>query len=92
MKVIFTANKTITPSKDFIGKEHELAAALDIQEYQIIDVKDVPINPRDEAAQEIARLEGLITPRRLREAVLTSEGATWLADIEAQINNQRSKL
>jgi len=92
MKVIFTANKVITPSKEFIGKEHELAAKLDIQEYQIIDVGDVPVIPNDEDIQEIARLESLITPRRLREAVLTESGAAWLVNIEAQISVERNKL
>jgi len=34
---------------------------------------------------EIRNLEALITPRRLREAVLTPEGKAWLEGIEAQI-------
>lgn len=37
------------------------------------------------ALDEIRNLEALITPRRLREAVLTPEGKAWLEGIEAQI-------
>ena len=38
---------------------------------------------------EIRNLEALITPRRLREAVLTPEGKAWLEGIEAQISALR---
>lgn len=34
---------------------------------------------------EIRNLEAQITPRRLREAVLTPEGKAWLEGIDAQI-------
>lgn len=45
-----------------------------------------------EAAAQIAALEGQVTQRRLREAVLTPEGATWLTDIENQISTLRGVL
>jgi|DEB19_MinimDraft_3_1074340.scaffolds.fasta_scaffold24088_2 hypothetical protein len=38
---------------------------------------------------EIRNLEAQITPRRLREAVLTPEGKAWLEGIEAQISALR---
>jgi hypothetical protein len=44
------------------------------------------------ALREIARLEATITPRRLREAVLSAEGAAWLAAVDAAIAAERAKL
>jgi hypothetical protein len=45
-----------------------------------------PVTPYVPTAfDEIRNLEALITPRRLREAVLTPEGKAWLEGIEAQI-------
>ena len=44
------------------------------------------------ALAEIHRLEGTITPRRLRDSVLTDEGKAWLADVEAKIATERGKL
>ena len=92
MKVIVTPTQVITPSKDFIGKEHELAAKLDLQEYQIIDAVDAPDLTPDSVklAAQIATLEYGITPRRLREAVLTAEGKTWLTNKEAEIEALRA--
>ena len=53
---------------------------------------DVPTpyvpGPRD----HIVNLEALITPRRLRDAVLTEEGKQWLAVIESQIAVYRGQL
>lgn len=41
---------------------------------------------------QISALEAKVTQRRLREAVLTPEGATWLTDIENQIATLREGL
>lgn len=41
--------------------------------------------------EEIARLESEVTPRRMREAVLGTDGG-WLANQEALIAAERSKL
>lgn len=41
---------------------------------------------------EIARLESLETPRRLAEAVLTTEGKAWLEANRALIAVERAKL
>ena len=45
-----------------------------------------------EARQEITRLESEITPRRLRDSVLTADGKTWLENKEKEIAVQRAKL
>jgi hypothetical protein len=42
------------------------------------------------ALAEILRLENEVTQRRLREAVLTQDGAAWLAAQEAAIAAQRA--
>lgn len=94
MKVIVTSKEVITPAKEWVGKEHELAAKLDIQEYQIIEGADAPDlrSDADKAREEIERLESTITPRRLRDAMLTQEGKDWLANVEGLISQQREKL
>ena len=46
---------------------------------------------RDAVAQ-IAALEAQVTQRRLREAVLTTEGSDWLETIESEIATLRSTL
>jgi len=43
------------------------------------------------AMDEIHRLESLITPRRAREHMLGT-GGSFIADIEAKIETERSKL
>lgn len=47
---------------------------------------------RAAAMAEILALEAEVTQRRLREAVLTKGGATWLAAQEALIATERAKL
>lgn len=44
------------------------------------------------ALAEIARLEGEVTQRRIREALTTQDGADWLAAQEALIAAERAKL
>lgn len=44
------------------------------------------------AMDEIRNLEALVTPRRLREAVLTEDGRAWLSGIESQIAALRSSI
>lgn len=48
--------------------------------------------PRAEARRRIAEIEATVTPRRLREAVLTPAGASWLAEQEAAIAAIRATL
>lgn len=40
---------------------------------------------------QIAALEAQQTPRRIRDTLLTPEGAAWLADLEAQIAALRAQ-
>ena len=42
--------------------------------------------------QQIATLEATITQRRLREAMLTDAGKTWLENVDAQIAALRATL
>lgn len=56
-------------------------------------VRPVPVIPPEVVAkQQIATLESVITPRRLREAILTPEGKTWLTSIDQQVATLRGKL
>ena len=50
------------------------------------------IPPEVVTKQQIAELESVITPRRLREAILTPEGKTWLTSIDQQVATLRGKL
>jgi hypothetical protein len=45
-----------------------------------------------EALREIKELENTITARRLREALATDEGKTWVAGVETLIAVERGKL
>lgn len=41
---------------------------------------------------QIAALEATVTPRRVREAVTTTGGKSWLANVDSQIAALRAKL
>ena len=45
-----------------------------------------------EVIPEIALLEAAVTPRRMRDAVLTDDGKKWLDDQEKRIAVERAKL
>lgn len=45
-----------------------------------------------ELKREIALLEASVTPRRLRDAVLSDQGKAWLQALEDSIKQLRSKL
>ena len=47
---------------------------------------------RREAMDKISDLENAITPRRMRDSVLTADGKTWLEDQEKLIAVERGKL
>lgn len=47
---------------------------------------------RDLALAQIASIESAITPRRMREATLTTAGKTWLAGKDAEIATLRASL
>ena len=48
--------------------------------------------PKREAMANILSLEGEITPRRIRDSVLTDDGKTWLENKEKEIAVERAKL
>lgn len=49
-------------------------------------------NERDLIVSEILKLEGLETPRRLAEAILSEEGLKWLQNNRSLIEVERNKL
>ena len=51
-----------------------------------------PVSPNELILQQIALLEKSQSDRRLREAVLTEAGKTWLADVDSQITELRKGL
>lgn len=74
----------------FISKwGHRVVAqptAADLAPYMAIEENNQPI------LEQIAALELQITPRRVREAMLTPEGKAWLQSKESQIAALRSGL
>jgi len=48
--------------------------------------------PKREAKEAINTLEASLTPRRLREAILTDEGKVWLQDTDNQITELRKQI
>ena len=45
-----------------------------------------------QALTKIKQLEASLTPRRLRDALASDEGKTWVADVEKLIATERAKL
>lgn len=64
----------------YIGGEHDGE--------KFIPAPPPPI-PEKTNKEKILELEAQITPRRLRDAVLTQEGQAWLLAIEAKISALR---
>ncbi len=64
--------------------------------YELYDngvvVEEKEIDTSIDVMSQITALEGQITQRRIREAVLTPEGKAWLQSIEDQIKTLRTKL
>jgi len=52
----------------------------------------VDAQPHRDAMNKIQRLENTITARRLRDALASDEGKTWVASVEALIAVERDKL
>lgn len=50
------------------------------------------LNTEKATKRDILSLEAQITPRRIREAMLTNEGKAWLEDIESQIEVLRGQI
>ena len=70
------SNNTATRTRRIIDKTDEELAA----------------EKRQGIINSIYRLEGEVTNRRLRDAILTSDGKTWLTNKEAEIATERAKL
>ena len=47
---------------------------------------------KDGAQNEIDRLEGTVTARRMRDALASDEGKVWVALVEEKIKVERAKL
>lgn len=56
------------------------------------DAPATEVSIREQVLRNIQQLETSITPRRLRDAILTGEGAQWLSDVENEIAIERAKL
>jgi len=61
---------------------------------RIIDITDEELaaEKRQGIINSIHILESEVTNRRLRDAILTSDGKTWLTNKEAEIATERAKL
>jgi hypothetical protein len=53
---------------------------------------DLAAKARSTALSQITALEATVTQRRLREAVTTDAGKTWLAGVDAQISALRGQI
>ena len=59
----------------------------DAEEKAVVDAQ-----PHRNAMNEIQRLENTITARRLRDALASDDGKTWVAAVETLITVERDKL
>lgn len=89
MKVIIHDGKVTIPSKDFEGKEQELAEKLGITTYILAD--EAPFDTQGNILKQIYLLEKQITKRRIREAIISGD-ASFIENIENQIETLRSQL
>lgn len=76
-----------TGASESVSLSPEEQAALDAQRAAAAANRQ-----RDDLLQQIVAIETMVTQRRLRDAILTPEGAAWLADVEAQIAARRAQL
>jgi len=85
--------------KDTNNKVHDIDPAfehlLPAGCVQITDEEALALNPPvvvNPILVQIAEIEAQITPRRMREATLTTAGKTWLAGKDAEIAALRASL
>lgn len=67
---------------------------INVNDGKLTEMPDAPAateHPNAAVYREISAIEATITPRRLREAVVGTDGG-WLADADARIAALRSKL
>ncbi len=54
--------------------------------------KQIADETKASTLHKIRELESTVTPRRLRDALASDEGKTWIADVEKLIAIERAKL
>lgn len=75
------------PEIDHIaGEVYETPIFVDLSEEELTAQKDADIKA------EISAIEASVSPRRLREAMLTAEGKLWIAEQDAKIEELRKQL
>ena len=103
--VVFTGDKRPLDLGDYIlVKAKEVDETLDATKKRgetevVVDGETVTVTKKAVAksAAEIAQdkiwtLEAAVTPRRMRESILTADGKTWLTNQEKLIADERAKL
>ena len=103
--VVFTGGKRPLDLGDyFLIKAKEVNEDLDVTKKQgetevVVDGDTVTVtrpaiakSAAEIAQEKIYELEAAVTPRRLRDAVLTEDGKAWLTNKEQAISAERSKL
>lgn len=70
--------------------QHDVASIGDVWPY--VPKDPIPPAQRDLVLSQIYAMESQITPRRLREALISDQGKAWIVEIETQINTLRGSL
>ena len=73
------------------GQSYGKIISADENGYPIL-VDPSPPSESDLAKKQIAEIEASITDRRLREAMLSTTGKSWLAERDAEIAALRAKI
>jgi hypothetical protein len=73
------------------GQSYGKIISADENGYPIL-IDLAPPSESDLAKKQIAEIEASITDRRLREAMLSTTGKSWLADRDAEIAALRAKI
>ncbi len=103
--VVFTGDKRPLDLGDYmLIKANEIDEALDATKKRgetevVVDGDSVTVTKKavaksaaEMAQEKIFELETAVTPRRMRDSVLTADGKTWLDDQEKLIAVERAKL
>jgi hypothetical protein len=77
---------------DADGSQDELIKAAQAAGWPEVELASTGIGAEVGMAFDIIELEATITPRRLREAILTESGKKWLLQVETQIAALRKQL
>ena len=73
------------------GQSYGKIISADENGYPIL-IDPIPPSESDIAKQQIAEIEASITDRRLREAMLSPTGKSWLAERDTEIAALRAKI